>query len=381
MASLHKDPRGRSPYFYCAFRLPNGKPAFRSTKQVDRKAAWRLCVEWEKASEAAGEGSMTEVQARRVLDSILASVGERKIRTPSTQEFFTKWLEGKRISKKPSTARMYKAAVEGFLNSLGARAQRPLASLHVSDIEAYQDIRTSSGIAAATVRMDLKIVRSVLETARRHGLISHNVAEAVDLPIVKSQERDVFTHAEIRAILDAAPPDWRTAVLLGFYSGARLSDVVALRWDNIDLSEGVLFFLQGKTGKKVEVPIHPNLEAHLLSIAGDNPHGFLVGSLATTRLSGAAGLSTKFAHLLQRAGIDQCKVQVSRRRTFSRKSYHSLRHSFTTALAAAGVSPELRMRLTGHRNISVHDRYTHTQLAPLKEAIAALPNMTGGKRG
>jgi integrase len=375
MASLHKDSRGRSPYFYCAFRLPNGKPAFRSTKQTDHKAAMRICIEWEKASEAAGEGSMTEVQARKVLDSILASVGERKIRTPSTQDFFTKWLEGKQISKKAATWRLYKASVSRFLDSLGTRAQRPLASLHVSDIESYRDRRASSGIAAATVKADLKTVRSVLENARRHGLILHNVAEAIDLPVVKSQERDVLTQSEVRTILDAAPTDWKTAILLGYYTGARLSDLVALKWDNVDLAEGVLFFLQGKTAKRVEVPIHPDLERHLFSIAGDNPRGFLTGSLATMSLSGAGGLSQQFGRLIASAGIDQRKVQVSRRRTFSRKSFHSLRHSFTSALAAAGVSPERRMQLTGHRSIDVHERYTHTELEPLRKAIAALPSL------
>jgi hypothetical protein len=39
MASLHKDPRGKSPFWYCAYTLPNGNRVLRSTKLTDRKAA------------------------------------------------------------------------------------------------------------------------------------------------------------------------------------------------------------------------------------------------------------------------------------------------------------------------------------------------------
>src|SRR5438093_1082328 len=50
MASLHKDPRGKSPFFYCAFTLPDGRRTFRSTKLTDRKKAWEVCLQWEKAA-------------------------------------------------------------------------------------------------------------------------------------------------------------------------------------------------------------------------------------------------------------------------------------------------------------------------------------------
>jgi len=106
MASLHKDPHGRSPYFYCAFSLPNGARRFKSTKQTSRKEAWRVCLQWEKASEAAGKGSFTEVQARKVLNEILQSAGEGPIRPKTVREFFTNWLAGKELAKKKDTFRL-----------------------------------------------------------------------------------------------------------------------------------------------------------------------------------------------------------------------------------------------------------------------------------
>jgi site-specific recombinase XerD len=53
-----------------------------------------------------------------------------------------------------------------------------------------------------------------------------------------------------------------------------------------------------------------------------------------------------------------------------------LRHSFTSALANAGVAPELRMKLTGHKSAEIHRGYTHLELETLKDAIKKLPGLT-----
>jgi uncharacterized protein YbjT (DUF2867 family) len=47
----------------------------------------------------------------------------------------------------------------------------------------------------------------------------------------------------------------------------------------------------------------------------------------------------------------------------SKLSFHSLRHSFTSELARAGVAPEIRQRLTGHADLTSHKTYTHLELA------------------
>jgi integrase len=375
MASIHKDPRGKSPFWYCAYVLPNGQRAFRSTKQSDRKKALKECLKLESAADKARAGELVESQARKILDDILESVGEGPIRKKTIREFFLHWLSGKELAKKPSTHSRYKKAITEFLETLGDRADRSLAALGPSDIEVFRDRRTEQGVSAATVRLDLKLVRSVLSTARRQGLILHNAAEAVDLPLVKSQGRDVFTAPEVRTLLPGASTDWKTAILLGYYVGARLGDVVALTWASVDLAGGVIFYNQGKTGARVEVPIHPELEEHLLKIAGDNPTGFLCPKLGRVKISGRSGLSRQFADLMARAGLDQRQIQLSKSRKFSQLSFHSLRHSFSSALANAGVSADVRMKLTGHKSIDVHRRYTHVEMAPLRQAISTLPSL------
>ena len=63
-------------------------------------------------------------------------------------------------------------------------------------------------------------------------------------------------------------------------------------------------------------------------------------------------------------------------RARSSHSFHSLRHSFNSAMANAGVSQELRQRLTGHASKAVNDRYTHTELETLRKAVAVVPSVT-----
>ena len=75
------------------------------------------------------------------------------------------------------------------------------------------------------------------------------------------------------------------------------------------------------------------------------------------------------------AEIDLQTVQGKGKRKFSRRTFHSLRHSFSSALANAGISEEVRMRLTGHSSRDIHAHYTHLNIEPLKNAITMLPKL------
>jgi integrase len=71
-----------------------------------------------------------------------------------------------------------------------------------------------------------------------------------------------------------------------------------------------------------------------------------------------------------------CKrFKVGGDRMISRRTFHALRHSFTSGLANAGVAPELRMKLTGHSSERVHRGYSHHDMEVLKDAMAKLPSL------
>jgi integrase len=261
-----------------------------------------------------------------------------------------------------------------FCTSLGTKADKALSALVPADIATFQATRCLE-VSAGTALLDLKIVRSVLDSARRQGLIPSNPAEAIDLPVNRPNTREVFSPSELRALLAAASSEWRTLILCGYYLGGRLGDLARLRWDDIDLTASVIRFTASKTNRAIEIPIHPELESHLLSIANDSG-GYVCPTLAQTRLDGRSGLSNSFGLLIEKAGCSREQITTGAAgRSFSRKSFHSLRHSFASALANAGVAPELRMKLTGHLSEGVHAKYTHHELEPLRRAVNSLPGL------
>ncbi len=376
MASVHRRPR--SPYFHAAFRGPDGRLILRSTKQTDRNSALAVAIEFERAAKLAMRGELVENQAREVLKGIMAraDTGET-LRSVSVADHFTAWMTSKEARKAVKTAERYQTVVDRFLASLGPRAKKPLTALTARDVDRFLDGRVKEGLAPRTVILDVKIVRTALNAARRAGLITTNPAEAVELPDVEGVERGTFTPAEVKIITDTATGEWRALILAAYYTGARLSDCCRMAWADVDLVGGSLTYTQGKTGHKLTIPLHPDLLAHLECLAGtDTAETFIMPGMANLKTGGRHGLSEGFKRIMRKAGLDLQTVQGSGKRMISRRTFHALRHSFTSALANAGVAPELRMKLTGHKSEAVHAGYTHHELETLRAAVGKLPGLS-----
>lgn len=378
MASIHRRPQ--SKYWHAAWRATDGTLILRSTKQTDRKAAMAFAVECERAEKQAGAGTLTEAQARDILNDILKRTesGET-LRCPSVGDYFREWLASKEASKAAGTSVRYAKSVKEFLTHLGDRSNKPLSSLTPRQVEGFVTKRSKAGLSPSTVTLDAKVIRTALNRARRQGLIPTNPAEAVDLPGNDSVERGTFTPAEVNMLVDAAEGEWKTLVMLAYFTGSRLSDCCRMEWQSVDLGKCVLTYTQGKTGASVTVPIHPELEAHLNTLAAcDRPERFIMPGMADKGPGGRHGLSESFKTIMRKAGVDsQPIVRDVGVRTLSRRSFHALRHSFTSALANAGVAQEVRMKLTGHKSETMHAGYTHHELKTLAEAVAKMPGLKG----
>jgi transposase-like protein len=188
MASLHKDPRKRSPFWYVAYTLADGRRAFRSTRQTDRKKAAEVARTLERAAQAARRNELTESQVRKWMDELLESTGQSPVRNVTVRSFCAEWLKGKQLSVSHAAARRYERALALFLEGLGARADKPLAGVTTSDIAAYRDARLAEHVAGGTLAHYIKAVRSMFTSARRQGLVLSNPAEAIDLPRKRAHE-------------------------------------------------------------------------------------------------------------------------------------------------------------------------------------------------
>jgi site-specific recombinase XerD len=162
-------------------------------------------MEYERASKLARRGELVEAQAREVLKDIMkrADVGET-LQTVTIKAYFDTWLLNSGTRNTETTGERYGSAVEGFLKTLGNRASKNITSLTAADMERFMTTRMSKGLAPKTVNVDVKVIRSALNTARRQGLIPTNPAEAVELPSSKGMERGTFTPAEVKLLVDTA---------------------------------------------------------------------------------------------------------------------------------------------------------------------------------
>jgi integrase len=374
MASLWRHPNSR--YWTACYTTHDGRQLKRSTKQTDRDKAMTIALELERAEEKARHGHLTEVQCRKVLSDTLERVTGETLRSEKVEDFFRDWVQSKELANAERTAERYRHTVDLFLDHLEQKKKAPLGAITSRHIQSFLEKRLKSGCAPKTVDVDIKTIRTAFNRARRRGLITLNPANAVDLPKMVSSERGTFTPLQVKALVEAARDDWKTLVLLGYYTGARISDCANMRWGNVNLTKGALEFTPAKTKAFVVVPLHPDLEGHIQSLAGnDRPEVFLCPTLAGRKPGGAHGLSQNFKRLMVNAGID-CKSGTGKgERTFSKLSFHALRHSFNSALANAGVSQEIRMKLTGHKTVGINTKYTHHELEPLEAAINRLPSI------
>ena len=375
MASVHKSPR--SPYWIAAFYGAQGQRCQRSTKQTNRNAALRIAIEWETAAGKAKHGLLTELQCRKVLSDLLEATTGDSIRSVSTGDFIADWLCSKEATKSEKTVARYRFVCGDFEAALGTKSRLPINAITTHDIQAYLDGRMSSGRSPKTVSCDKKVLSALFMTAHRRGLIQVNPVHGTEQVRVMSQEREAFTPAQIAMLINAASGDWKTCILLGYFTGARLQDCSTMQWESVDLVGGTITFHPEKTKiKKVVVPIHPGLESHLHSIAPDTAQPFICPSLAGM-YSGGRGLSYQFKMIVREAGIDPKTVRgTGSGKSFSKLTFHSLRHAFNSELANGGVSQEIRMKLTGHSSTAVNTGYTHHELQVLRQGIGVIPKVS-----
>ena len=142
---------------------------------------------------------------------------------------------------------------------------------------------------------------------------------------------------------------------------------------------GLLHVVTGKTGAVVVLPIHADVAEWLSTRQRGIGRASVFPQLSGKRVDGDNGLSNQFGRLVEKARITRrITPREGKGRTVASKSFHSLRHTFVSALANSGVASELRQRLVGHSDSGVHKKYTHHELEVLRDAVAKLPTLAGG---
>lgn len=155
------------------------------------------------------------------------------------------------------------------------------------------------------------------------------------------------------------------------------------RFHDVDLENQVIRVRTVKTDTPVAVPLHPNLYLWLAKLTRGIGQAPVFPQLQNCGTGGSGGLSAQFRKLLVKAGIsgkETAKAGKEGRKRYS-LSFHSLRHSFVSALLSQGVSAEIRKKLAGHSDDNGHEIYSHHEVETLRHAVQSLPSIAHVSNG
>ncbi|GEP43074.1 tyrosine-type recombinase/integrase [Brevifollis gellanilyticus] len=399
-----------SDFYYAFYRVPvgigeNGETRWKLLKKSTRKLKYDDAMVEAKALETnarakAGAGDIKAKQYLRILEdahgnalkgtlnqatatAYLSRIMEIAIGLPlvsyTIESWFREWLGYKSsINRSAGTIVRYTGVVESFLNTLSQeRRASPLGTLGMNELVAFQKANKEAGKSSTTVNLAIKTLSMALNRALELGLIKTNPAKGFDKVTSSKMKKDVFEPGQVAKLRDTASGDWKGVILFGYYTGMRLGDITGLSWSNVDIQCEWLTFVDRKTSKQLQIPLHPMVTRYLKEQVRPSDNSAVFPSVHGKATSGRSGLSTSFATIMRNAGISgkQIKAGGVEGRSRNTLTFHSLRHSFTSALANAGVPAETRQKITGHLDNKTHQIYTHHDKQTLKNAVDLIPTI------
>ena len=394
MPYVVKDARGRSPYWFAVYRDATGRRLKKSTKLTSKSKALEMAYALHKAGREAKAKSLTEARTRDLLSEILQSVNGVGLRVFTVARWFDHFVKQKQKSRADKTAAAHEQVRDQFIEFLGRRAHENIAGVSSEDIAAFRDHRESLGLAPNTLNKDVDCLKAAFGAALKQGHISVNPCAVIENVKDKTEARkETFSLEQVTVIGKAASGEWKGVILIGFYTGQRLGDCATVQWDRINLTSQdkttasgdqipahTIRFQQAKPGAKVIIPLNPVLEEYLSRLSKSKADKtFVFPALARQAQRNVSPLSKAFKKIMRDAGIQQRVIRERKAdsggRCVNALTFHSLRHTFNSILANAGIPEETTMVLTDHTSREMNQVYTHRQLQTYIDAVATLPRI------
>ena len=172
-------------------------------------------------------------------------VGWQSRSGPCFGEFAKQWLECACVAWKPSQLETVQSILRAHL--IPAFGERSIPSIVRQDVLSFRAclIRTTPGrqgraqLSAACANRVLSVLRQILLEAKAQYAIPAATQEVPALPVRRSAIQP-FTWAQVEHLVAAAPPPWQNYVLARCLTGLRSGEINGLRWDQVDLTRGVL---------------------------------------------------------------------------------------------------------------------------------------------
>jgi integrase/recombinase XerC len=256
----------------------------------------------------------------------------------------------------PRTLTAYARDLARFTEEMRRQDLPDPAQVSEHHVRAFAARLHRRGLGARSIQRTLSALRSYYRWLMKESLAPHNPARAVKAPRAsKKLPRTLDTDAVSRLLdfpEDNALATRDKAIMEVFYSsGLRLSELAALRWDQIDTASG-LVTVTGKGNRTRMVPLGRMAAAALArwNRVRGNYAGFDVPRVFVSRLGKPISVRTiqeRIRYWARRQGLPQ-EVHP-----------HLLRHSFASHLLESSGDLRAVQELLGHADISTTQIYTH----------------------
>lgn len=267
---------------------------------------------------------------------------------------------------RPSAIRSYEAALRDHI--VPRLGQARLADVQHREVQRIADDLLTRGRDSSTIRNAVMPLRVIFRRAVEDGDLAVSPCTHLRLPAVRGRRERISSPQEAERLLAALPerdrPIWATAL----YAGLRRGELMALRWADVDLANG-LIRVERAYDEKAHVKIEPKNRAGRRTVP-------IVGALRDILVAHKAkqgqadGLVFGGDTPFQPSNLWRRAQPAWKRAGLEPIGFHEARHTFASVLIAAGVNAKAITTYMGHASIqTTYDLYG--KLMPGSEAEAA----------
>jgi integrase len=233
----------------------------------------------------------------------------------------------------------------------------PLRGVRRLDVQRYMTKRCGE-VKAETARKELNTLKHLLKLAVEWEYIPINPAQGVKGPKAPAGRVRYLQPTELGTLLNACP-DWlQPIVVLAIFTGMRRSEILKLRWLDVDIQNHRVLLLQTKNGEGRIVYLNQSAESIFKFLLRP---GLNAIDPVFPKVNGCA-VSVAFVRVCHKVGIADFR-------------FHDLRHTAASWMRMQGADIHTVAQLLGHKDLRMAMRYQHLSPAMLSEAVNGLDGM------
>lgn len=346
-----------------------GEVFSKSTGEVDKKKAMK---ELERLTRPFRERREEEVL--RCLQSRIISLKESHSREDLPVEESWEKLKEKLANGDvtASTLHTYETSMNDFMSWMKGRAST-LSKVNKKMASEYL-AHMSESLGAGAWNNRLSLLKRMWKLLKDDFKLEEGIWEDFKKKKVMKSHRRALTEDEIASALSKSKSfDLKVLIIIGMYTGLRLSDCAMLKWSEVDFSQNVLRVVPIKTRKHmdgpIEIPMHPALRKTL----EEAPREGEFVSEENARQYKNETLGRNVVNLFEEIGLETSKKENGKTKLLC--SFHSLRHTFVSIALNNNMSPMLVQKIVGHAAVSMTESYFHDNKDKMAEGINAMPDI------